>query len=255
MSSSLNMDIFHSLFIHKAPASASILHFEQTVEALIDELVLLPVAQENLMKVEMIFQTDKGDNHTPAFGLGSRPPTVFVVVRTQTVEQLGIVLAAQEVRKLAQKYKDLGIQSAGFSMNVVPKIDRPAPDNGLHMVFVYDDPPELVASQNHLREFEETMRGFALLPAIQKNFARFEMWQSTDIVDRDVRDVGYSTQNRPTLYYATAKDIEAAKEMMSDTHTQRYFASAAEGSEQFDPKKYGYAFVANVVTKLDHTKK
>ncbi|KAK7046194.1 hypothetical protein R3P38DRAFT_3420716 [Favolaschia claudopus] len=212
-------DVFYALGIHRAPAFASVPEFERLMESIVDDCVnLLPVVQENCLK---------------------------------TPENIGKVLASPELRKKFQKGKDFGNQSSFFAYSKVRKIDCPAPDNGLQMVFVYDPPLELETSPNHIREFDDFMRGFMLLPTIQKHFARLEMWQSTDILDQDVRDFGYSTESRPALYCATLKDLDAAKQMMSDPATQRYFAGAAEGRQQLDLKKCGYWFIANVVTKLD----
>ncbi|KAK6981093.1 hypothetical protein R3P38DRAFT_455495 [Favolaschia claudopus] len=255
MATSPNADVFYAMGIHRAPASASVPEFERLMESIVDEAMQLPLVQEKLLKVDMIFQTDKGDEHTPAFGLGTRTPAIILVIATQTLENIRELMALPEVRKLFQKGKDFGNQSSTFIYTKVPKIDRPAPDNGVDMVFVYDGPLELTTGQNHMREFDEFMSGFVQLPAIQRNFVRLEMWQSMDIIDQEARDFGYSTESRPTLYYAKLKDLDAAKEMMSDPATQGYFASAADGRQQFDPKKYGYAFVANVVTKLDNTNK
>ncbi|KAK7000522.1 hypothetical protein R3P38DRAFT_1835348 [Favolaschia claudopus] len=255
MATSPNADVFYALGIHRAPASASIPEFERLMESIADEIKLLPVCQENFLKMDTMFQTDKADEHTPALGMGPRPLAMFFVCEAETLENFQKVLASPQVRHALQKGTDFGNQSSIFTYSKVPKIDRTAPDSGVQMMFVYDAPLELATSENHIGEFDEFISGFVQLPGIQKNFARLEMWQSMENLDQDVRNFGYSTESRPTLYCATLKDLDAAKEMLSDPATQRYFASAADGRQEFDPKKYSYGFVANVVTKLDNTKK
>ncbi|KAK6984785.1 hypothetical protein R3P38DRAFT_3451451 [Favolaschia claudopus] len=238
-------DVFYALGIHRAPASACIPEFERLMESIVDECVnLLPLVKQNYLKVDMIFQ----DENTPALEIGPRSPAVFVVIQALTPENVRKVLASPELRKIFQKGKDFGNQSSFFAYSkvLIDQIDPPAPDNGIQMVFVYDGPLD----ENHMREFDDFMRGFVLLPGIQESVARLEMWQSTNILDEDVQDFGYSTESQPMLYCATLKDssVDAVKQMMSDPDTQRYFA---EGRQQLDLKKYGYWFVANVVTKLD----
>ncbi|KAK6981096.1 hypothetical protein R3P38DRAFT_3464514 [Favolaschia claudopus] len=247
--------VCYALGIHRAPASASIPEFARLMDGLIDELNALPVVQENYLTVDMILPTDKADKYIPALGLAPRPPVVVFPVKAKTPEHIHKVLASPEARKVFQKGTDFGNQSSIFAYKIVAKIDRPAPNNGVQLVFIYDAPLELATSENHIREFNEFIDGFVLLPGVQKNSDRLELWQPTDILDQHVQDFGYSTERRPTICITTFKDLDTAKQMLADPATQRYFAGAAEDRQQFDSQKYGYAFVANVVTKHDNTNK
>jgi hypothetical protein len=102
------------------------------------------------------------------------------------------VLEAAEVRKTLEKGKEFGLHNSsyGFSAEVVAKHDNPAPQDGVHLLCVYNVPPH-VSGQEHDQKFENFIDNFLSVPAVKKNFVRFEM----------VRDVEYFKLRYPLFVF------------------------------------------------------
>lgn len=89
------------MIIHKIPPHLSKHEFEAKLEALIDEVLQLPLVQKNVLKVEVvrilildyttyipltggqIFQQDLLDEHVKGFGFPPREPVVFLAVHCE----------------------------------------------------------------------------------------------------------------------------------------------------------------------------
>ncbi|KAJ7885002.1 hypothetical protein B0H13DRAFT_2343348 [Mycena leptocephala] len=209
--------------------------FETKLEALIDEAVKLPLVQRNLLKVEMIFQTDLMDEHVKAFGFPPREDVVFVEVQCETVENVLALVGDAEVQKLVGNGQAFALHSNsyGFSADVDAKLDNPAPQEAVHLICVYNVPPHLSTTQ-HDQKFEAFIDNFVAIPA----------WKHNTMLDDHVRTFGYSAAG-PTFNWNNAL------EMMTDPEAQQFVFNAGNDGEDFDLKKHGYVFTGRVVTKID----
>ncbi|KAJ7121556.1 hypothetical protein C8R44DRAFT_876945 [Mycena epipterygia] len=235
MSFSARKDLFHAMIIHKMPPHLSKHEFETKLEALIDEVLQLPLVQKNVLKVEMIFQQDLLDEHVKAFGFPPREPVVFVAVHCETVDNLLALLGAAEVQKVVEKGKEFGLHSNsyGFSAEVVAKHDNPA----LRM--------------QHDQKFENFIDNFLSVPAVKKNFVRFEMWQHNHMLDDHIRAFGYSESGPAFIHHAIIESWDSAMEMMKDPEAQHFVMNAGNDGKDFNLKTGGYVFAGRVVTKID----
>ncbi|KAK6988596.1 hypothetical protein R3P38DRAFT_3331936 [Favolaschia claudopus] len=239
MSPTQSNEIFHGFSMHRPPPYLSVDEFGCKVEALMDEVIGLPVVQANLVKLDIIFQTDiVGDRLTAAFGFPPREPAIFIVVQSE-------ILAAPEVRNVMAKGKEFGFYegSSASATDLSSKVEAAVPEDGIHLFCVYNVPPELSATEEHGPHFEAFIDDFLRVPAVKKIFLRFWKWQYNDSLDDNVRDFGYSA-GRTLLCYAVL-------EMMGDPIAQRFVLNSGAGGKHFDLKKHGYVFVGNVVKKLD----
>ncbi|KAJ6578065.1 hypothetical protein B0H19DRAFT_1253350 [Mycena capillaripes] len=251
MSLPARKDAFRAMIMHKVPPHLSPKEFEAKMEALIDEAVLLPPVQKNLLKVEIIFQTDVGDEHVTKFGFPLRDPVVFVTLQSETVEHLVEVLEDAEVQKIFEKGKEFGLHSGsyGFSANVVAKIDRPAPPNAAHLICVYNVPPH-VSTKEHDQDFEGWIDNFLNVPGVQKAFVRFEMWQHNRILDDHIRAFGYSAAGPAFVHHAQVESLDGALEMLQDIEAHQFVLNAGQ---DFALLTDGYVFTGHVVTKIDRS--
>ncbi|KAK6987665.1 hypothetical protein R3P38DRAFT_3332491 [Favolaschia claudopus] len=238
MSGRTSQSLFHALFMHKVPDSMSTDDFERKLEGLIDELVTLPVVQQNLVKLNMILQNDKADEGRAAFGFPPREHAVYITAQSK-------VLASLEVRKVFDKAKDFELHSFTFgsSSSLSIYIDSPMPKNGVHLFCVYNLPFELSVTGEHNRSWDSFIDNFVRLPVVQDNFSKFEIWHYNDSLDDSVRDFGY-TKGRTILCH----DVY---ELMTDPVAHELVLNSGDGGKQFDLKTHGYLFSARVVTKLD----
>ncbi|KAK6981094.1 hypothetical protein R3P38DRAFT_2808378 [Favolaschia claudopus] len=245
MPSSLSQDVCHALFMHKVPDSMSTDDFERKLEALIDEIVILPVVQENLVKLEMILQNNKVDDGCAAFGLPPREHAVFVMAQSK-------VLAASEVRNVYDQGKEFGLHGSSFgsAASLSIYIDSPMPKNGVHLFCVYNVPFELAINEAHGRSWDVLIDNFVQLPVVQENFSKFEIWHYNDTFDDSVRDLGY-TQGRTILCHDVFETEERMAKLMTDPVAQELVLNSGDGGKQLDLKTHCYVFSGKVVTKVD----
>ncbi|KAF8209070.1 hypothetical protein K438DRAFT_2012390 [Mycena galopus ATCC 62051] len=243
--------MFHVFIVHKIPSHSSKDEFEAKVEALVDEALLLPVVKNNLVKCEMIFQNDMADEHVGAFGFPLREPLVFVTLHSETPDALFEVLAAPEVRKIFAKGREWGLHdcSSGFSATVATKVDGPTPPNSLHLICVYNVPPEL-STDEHNKKLEDFIDSFVEVLAVKKNWARFEMWQSNNLLEDHVQAFGYSASGPTFIHHARLENLDNALEMLKDPAAHKSVHESGNNGEHFDLKKNGYVFSGRVVTKI-----
>ncbi|KAJ7936094.1 hypothetical protein B0H13DRAFT_1853787 [Mycena leptocephala] len=241
MSSSTRKDLFHVMVMHKIPPYLSKNEFETKLEALIDNALQLPLVQENLFKVEMIFQTDLSDDHVKVFAF---PPKEEIVL-VETAENLLELMQDAEVQKLVENGKEFGLHSNsyGFSADVVAKLDNPSPQDAVHMIFVYNVPPHISTAQ-HDKKFDEYRNNYAAIPAVRKNFVRLEHWKQNTMLDEHFRTFGYSTAGPTFIHHAQLA-------VVNDPETKQFVLNAGNAGEDFDLRKHSYVFTGRVVTKLD----
>jgi hypothetical protein len=75
------------------------------------------------------------------------------------------------------KGKEFGLHDStyAFSADVDAKIDNPAPQDGAHMICVYNVPAH-ASSQKHDKIYHEYLNNdFIRVPAVKKHFVRFEV--------------------------------------------------------------------------------
>ncbi|KAJ7289829.1 hypothetical protein C8J57DRAFT_1278491 [Mycena rebaudengoi] len=254
MSQSARKDNVHVMIMHKIPPHIARHEFEGKLEALIDEVALLPVVKKNVHKVEMFFQEDGVDEHVKAFGFPPREPVVFVAIHCETADHFLATMAAPEFLEAYQKRKELGLQtySSAFSAKVVAKIDNPAPQDAAHLVCVYNVPSH-ISSLPHDQKFEDFIDDFLSVPAVRKNFVRFEMWQPNNMLDDHIRAFGYPEATPTFIHHARLENWDSVEEMMTDAAARQNVLDAGDDGKHFNLKTDGYVFHARLLTKIDNS--
>ncbi|KAJ7265240.1 hypothetical protein C8J57DRAFT_1511799 [Mycena rebaudengoi] len=207
MSQSARKDNVHVMIMHKIPRTLRGMSSRGKLEALIDEVALLPVVKKNIAVDGQFFQEDGVDEHVKAFGFPPREPVVFVAIHCETADHfLEWTMAAPEFLEAYQNRKELGLQtySSAFSAKVVAKIDNPAPQDAAHLVCVYNVPPH-ISSLPHDQKFEDFIDDFLSVPAVWKNFVRFEIWQPNNMLDDHIRAFGYPEATPTFIHHARLK--------------------------------------------------
>jgi len=204
------------------------------------------------LAVRQIFQEDSLDEHVKGFGFPPREPVVFVEVHCETVDHLLALMQDAGVRKVAEKGHEFGLQSNGyaFAADVIAKHDNPAPQDGAHLICVYNVPPH-ISTQEHDQKFEDFIDNFLAVPAVKKNFVRFEMWQHNNMLDDDIRAFGYSASGPAFIHHAIVENWDSALEMMEDPEARQFVINAGNSGKDFNLKTDGYVFHGRVVTKID----
>ncbi|KAJ7925451.1 hypothetical protein B0H13DRAFT_2314461 [Mycena leptocephala] len=241
MSPSARKDGFHVMGMHKIPPHLSKDEFETKLEALIDEAVKLPLVQRNLLKVEVIFQTDLMDEHVKAFGFPPREDVVFVEVQCETVENVLALVGDAEVQKLVGNGQAFALHSNSYGFSA---------DEAVHLICVYNVPPHLSTTQ-HDQKFEAFIDNFVAIPAVRKNYKRFEMALEAQYYAGRPRSHVWLLSSGAYICTSRLENWNNALEMMTDPEAQQFVFNAGNDGEDFDLKKHGYVFTGRVVTKID----
>ncbi|KAF7342585.1 hypothetical protein MSAN_02015200 [Mycena sanguinolenta] len=240
--------MFSTFIVHKVPPHLLKTDFEGKVEALLDKALLLPIVKKNLVKCEMWTSMSAL--------LDSRPGTLFFLsfCTARLRNSFFAILATAEVRGLFDMGKEWGLHnySSGFSATAATKIDNPAPKGGAHLFCVYNV-PRSVSSPEHDKKFVDYIENFVQVPACRKNFVRFEMWQSNNLLDEHMRAFGYSAAGPTFIHHARLESGNNMFEMMKDPAAHQSVLKAGNTGQDFDLTGNGYVFSGRVVTKFDKT--
>ncbi|KAK7022203.1 hypothetical protein R3P38DRAFT_3538886 [Favolaschia claudopus] len=258
MSLTQTKDGSHAIFLYKTPPALSLDQFERLIDGLMDQVVVLPVIQENLNKLDMIFQTNAVDNQAAAFGFPPRDQIVVAVGRSETFDQWSAVMQSPDVRALFNKGKAFGLDNCAslsaidvYSAQAVSSTTGVNTNNTYHLFFAYNVPPDLAASKTYDLDFNEFLEGFLKVPVVQKNVVDLKSWKYSSELDDSIGDFGYS-RCRTLLSCAVVENADNLMEIMNDPAAQQYVLDSSEGGgdQQFNLKKNGYMFTANFESKI-----
>ncbi|KAJ6474529.1 hypothetical protein DFH09DRAFT_1293563 [Mycena vulgaris] len=113
--------------IHRAPSHLSKTQFEEKMEALMNGVIALPIAQRNMLKFEMFMTNSTLDSHIKALGLPAPHPTVVVAVEYESWDHVTEVAGDATVKRLigaANAEFGFHLESCTFGADVVTKIDK-----------------------------------------------------------------------------------------------------------------------------------
>ncbi|KAJ7443648.1 hypothetical protein B0H11DRAFT_2090916 [Mycena galericulata] len=233
MAATARKDRFCATGVHKVPPHLSKKDFENKIEALMDDVLALDLVRRKALKMEMIFQNDRLDEHVKLFDFPPRDPVVVIATETETVDDLVEVLADAEVQKLFKKAEEFGLQSGtfGFSADAVPKINKNvSTQNPVHILGIYQVPPHLSRDE------------------YEKNLVRYEVWQQNDAVgDRMHRDLGHPVSEPIFLVRAESETLDHVIEYLNDPQARKLVQDA---KQDFSFNTNACLFTADVVTKI-----
>ncbi|KAJ7205966.1 hypothetical protein GGX14DRAFT_397247 [Mycena pura] len=238
--------------VHKIPPHLSKKDFENTFEALMDDVLALDLVRKKVLKMEMMFQNDRLDEHVKLFEFPPREPVVVIAIETENADDLVEVLADAEVQKLFQKTEDFGLQSAtfAFSADVAPKINRnvTSTQKPVRIVGIYKVPTHL-SRDEYGQKFHAFVEKYIALPAIQKNLVRYEVWQQNDAVgDRMMQNLAHPVSEPTFLVRAESETLDHVIEYLNDPQARKLVQDA---KQDFGFNTNACLFTADVVTKID----
>ncbi|KAJ7436904.1 hypothetical protein B0H11DRAFT_2108983 [Mycena galericulata] len=243
-------DRFCAIGVHKVPPHLSQKVLENKIEALMDDVLALDLVRRKALKMEMMFQNDRLDEHVKLFDFPPRDPVVVIATETETVDDLVEVFADAEVQQLFKKVEEFGLQSgtSGFSADAVPKINKNvSTQNPVHILGIYQVPPHL-SRDEYGQKFQAFVEKYIALPAIQKNLVRYEVWQQNDAVgDRMHRDLGHPVSEPIFLVRAESETLDHVIEYLNDPQARKLVQDA---KQDFSFNTNACLFTADLVTKI-----
>ncbi|KAJ6498235.1 hypothetical protein DFH09DRAFT_1446916 [Mycena vulgaris] len=227
--------------IHKAPAHLSRTEFEAKVDALGDAIAALPVAQKNLLKLDIMSQNTQMDKWMQTVGLPVPAPTVM--------------LKDPALQKLFAESDNFGFRQGAnaFAADIITKIDAPSKPAGINVICVYSCPPHLSAEQFG-QKMEALMDKITALP-IAHRFSGYSLWLQNPAVETHLQELGYPKPEPLVVVRAEAENLDHMIEIFEHSEVARLLT---EGIQHFgfhaesDNPAESCCFSADVATKINN---
>ncbi|KAJ7113887.1 hypothetical protein C8R44DRAFT_855758 [Mycena epipterygia] len=123
---SLTNDRTRIVGIYPAPAHLSREEFRRQFEALVDELLALPITKKHFLRYDLLFSNTDFDEHMKPLGFRESPGTAVIVVETEKDDHMIEVVEHPEFRQvLAAANINLKFTVGHtFTADLVTKVDK-----------------------------------------------------------------------------------------------------------------------------------
>ncbi|KAJ7018867.1 hypothetical protein C8F04DRAFT_1404654 [Mycena alexandri] len=163
------------------------------LEALMDKFLVLPSAQRNLSKMEILFQNKSIEDALQSAGFSPTEPHVVIVVESETLEHMTELLRDEEVQKLVENAKEFGFQkSASVWAADLQPITGSVLGCRRRYIGIYTTPLHLSAAQFRTEFQSDWVEKWTALPAVESNKVNLELWQQNTAVDEHMHNLGLS---------------------------------------------------------------
>ncbi|KAF8192004.1 hypothetical protein K438DRAFT_1830407 [Mycena galopus ATCC 62051] len=239
--------------IHKAPPNLSREEFERKAGALGDAIAALPIAQKNLLKLDIISQNTFMDEHMKGVGLPVPAPTVVMSAEYESLDHLDGMLKDPALQKLLTESDDFGFRqhATAFAADVHTIVDAPDVTAGLHVICVYTCPPQFSADLLG-QKMKELMENIAS-QSIRDNFSHYSLWLQNDAVDRHLQALGYPAPKPLLVVRADSEHLDHMKEIFEHSEVARILQEGIRElgyhRDSDDPIE-ACCFSADVATKI-----
>ncbi|KAJ7924143.1 hypothetical protein B0H13DRAFT_2654907 [Mycena leptocephala] len=243
MSASAAKDYFTAIWLHPVPAHLSTHEFALRMVARADTLLALPVAQNNLLKYEIMVPNDLLDSYFQALGVAQPQPVVLVKVQCETKEHYVQFLRDAQVAQLISGTEEF----AGASMFSVHEATRVDPGTALGSgawIGIFKCPPHLSGAELY-QVLGDLADGLAALPIMQRNLVKHTMHMQNDALEMNAKVLGLPTVG-PVVVAIVQSNFDTMNQVFTDSDVKRLFA-------QLDPAftgKLSNRFAADIITKF-----
>ncbi|KAJ7278715.1 hypothetical protein C8J57DRAFT_1304369 [Mycena rebaudengoi] len=240
--------------IHRASPNVSREEFERKAGALGDAIAALPVAQKNLLKLDIISQNTLMDEHMLGVGLPVPAPTVVMSAEYESLDHLDGMLKDTALQKLFAESDDFGFRkhATAFAADVYTVIDAPEITAGLHVICVYGCPPQFSADVFG-QKMKELMEAIAS-HSIRDNFSHYSLWLQNDAVDKHLQALGYPAPKPLLVVRADSEHLDHMKEIFEHSEVARLLKEGIRDlgfhRDSDDPAE-ACCFSADIATKIN----
>ncbi|KAF7358382.1 hypothetical protein MVEN_00888300 [Mycena venus] len=185
--------------VHRALPHVSKMELDASMSALFDALAFHPVAQQKLLKLDLILQTDTMIKHVENLGLPVAHPTAVIIVECETLEHYIEVLKHPDIAKLLSEAEArFGFKSGAslFSADLVLRVDHEAPEGGsprwaaMSIMKVPEDIHPKGHNDNLLPLFDD----FVKMPLNEQHLRKHAIWIPNDYMNAHLSELGFPTR-------------------------------------------------------------
>jgi len=164
---------FCGIGIYRAPDHISREEFEANMKKLGDNVRPLPAAQNNLLKLNMIYQNNKLSKSIQGIGLPEAPATVLVTAECNSAAHLAAYMLDPEVARLVAECEPFGLHAGAcaFSADVVTRIDKKSAGDTCHGIFILKVPSHIPVAEYYAK-IDGVVESFTSLPVAQQHLVK-----------------------------------------------------------------------------------
>ncbi|KAJ6554665.1 hypothetical protein B0H19DRAFT_1072026 [Mycena capillaripes] len=180
MAPSAREDRFLVIAILKAPEGLSKREFDTRVEALVELILSVPVAHQNVQKVELMFQNPAMDERLKEFDLPASPPMVTIIVETESKDHLLVPINDTEIRELFAPAVGLGFhRTSSFSAEAFTLVDSNSPPTQhTHRAAGFFKLPPQLSIEQWKQQTAALVDELSALPALHKCWTKSQVVHS-----------------------------------------------------------------------------
>ncbi|KAJ7320974.1 hypothetical protein DFH08DRAFT_942004 [Mycena albidolilacea] len=257
MAPSAKEDRFLVIGILKAPEGLSKKEFDTRVEALVDGILSVPVAHQNVHKVELMFQNPSMDEHLKKFELPASPPMVTIVVETEisivdyakSKDHLLAPINDTEIRELFAPAAGLGFHRiASFSAEVSTLVDSDSPptQHTHRAAGFFKLPPQLSVAQ-WKQQTAALVDELSALPALHKFWTKFQVWWQNTEFHPHSESLGLTPPEPTVILYGESETVEHMADFSKDPGIIKVISNA---NNDFGLNIEAHCGSVDVVTKV-----
>ncbi|KAJ7268192.1 hypothetical protein B0H12DRAFT_1097436 [Mycena haematopus] len=251
MSASFIKDRAFGIAIFKAPPNLSKEVFENKMTSFVDALLALPIAQNNFLKYDMIFQTGLVNEHLKALGFSEAPPSVWLTAECATEAHFLEIL---EDPTFANVVQEKGINNLygshqtanSFLADVETRLDRPAPEERTRLMCAVQR-PENLSTDEFLRKLGDFTHKFVGFPIAQRLLVNLSVWMPNNAIDTQILALGFPAPKPAVVFMLETEHQDSMIEVLMDYDIKQM---AMDASRELNVHIGSSVFAANVVTKI-----
>ncbi|KAF7348640.1 hypothetical protein MVEN_01382100 [Mycena venus] len=250
MAPSARKDRFLVIGILKAPEGLSKKEFDTRVEALVDRIVAVPVAHQNVHKVELMFQNPSMDEHLKKFDLPASPAMVTIIVETESKDHLLASINDTEIRELFAPADGLGFhRTASFSAEVSTLVDSNSPPTQhTHRAAGFFKLPPQISMAQWKQQTAALVDELSALPALHKYWTKFQVWWQNTEFHPHSESLGLPPPEPIVILYGESETVEHMADFSKDPGILKVVLNA---NNDFGLNIEAHCGSVDVVTKVN----
>ncbi|KAF7373912.1 hypothetical protein MSAN_00603600 [Mycena sanguinolenta] len=241
--------------IHRAPSHLSRTEFEAKAGALGDAIAALPIAQKNLLKLDIISQNTLMDKHMKGVGLPVPSPTVVMLAEYESLDHLAQMLKDPALQKLLTESDDFGFRTGAtaFAADVITKVEVPGATAGTNVICIYHQPPNMSAG-----EFAQNMGNLMdkiSAQSIGECFTHYSLCVQNEAVDKHLQALGYPAPEPLLVVRADSENLDRMIEIFEHSEVAQLLTDGIRDlgfHRDNDNRTHSCCFSADVATKINN---
>ncbi|KAJ7334015.1 hypothetical protein DFH08DRAFT_1019877 [Mycena albidolilacea] len=237
--------------IHPVPANTTTEDFQAKCEALVESFLALPVAQQNFLKFDILFQNHEPEvkSYTTALGFPESPPCVclrcYYEVNTFTDANWAACLQDPDFINTMAAGRSWGFYDGAciFSADSVTVLDSKVPSDTNVVIGIFKSPAQQTAST--FRQKLDTLIDTVL--DLKKPTVNVTMLVQNPNAEQNLQAAGYPSSQPATVVVSEWKTFDEIAKISNDIGAQNLIAQAMKA---FDFQINSAVFSADVKNKF-----